>query len=103
MPCWEVNYMSVEFKAEHVDLLIDALEALGYRYLYNEGQAYIDVLTGRFTIHLDTQKVKYPEEAINTVNKLKQEYSLQALQRVAAKKKWFIKQQSKTSGVIRRY
>lgn len=101
MPCWEVNYMLVEFKAENLDLLKKSLGALKYRY--SEHEKFIDVFNGRFTIHLDTHEVKFPTSSASMVNRLKQEYSWQALQMVASKKKWFLKTTAQNKGVIRRY
>jgi frataxin-like iron-binding protein CyaY len=91
MPCWEVNTMSVQFSAKHLDVLKRAVDALGW-YLY-EGQ-FGDVITvqtdrgqniiinkaaGEATIAVDTQ---------SALNQLKVAYSQQALKKAAKAKGW---------------
>jgi len=106
MPCWEVNYMSVEFKADNIDLLCAALDDLSLRYTYSP-EAHVLRVAGGLTIYLNeggkTGRVEYPEGRIDAVNRLKRAYSRQVLQQVTSKKRWFLKNKDNRSGVIRRY
>lgn len=89
MPCWEVNTMSVQFSAKHLDVLKRAVDALGWQMgqfrnvvlvLTDKGQYInIDTAAGEATIITDAQ---------SALNQLKVAYSQQALKKAAKAKGW---------------
>ena len=90
MPCWEVNLMTVAFKARNLGLLKTALDALGYSYReIDEGRV---IKVGNWlTLDLENETAEFSASSQDRVNRVKQEYSWQAVQEAAKKKKWFIK------------
>jgi len=99
MPCYTVRKLSVEFKAKHVDLLKEACKQLGWKV--EEDGDLIRINYTRITINLKTNKA----EAYNQseINKLKQAYSKKAIEKVAAKKKWLLKQGSNNKMQLKRF
>lgn len=101
MPCYTMQTMSVEFKAESRELLIKALKSLGWGFneaahsLYLDNGIVLNLHTGRATI------ASYQQSKLN---ELKRAYSYQALQRVAQKGRWTILQTDKVKmkGMLRK-
>jgi hypothetical protein len=77
MPCYQIQYVSVEFKARNVDLIEAAAKQLGWSFV--KGARYINV--GSVTIDLETQTARVESYNQSSLNKLKQAYSLRQLQR----------------------
>jgi hypothetical protein len=88
MPCYEVRLVSVEFKAQHKDLLIQALNEVGLEFRVSENRI---VVAGEIKIDLDRQEVRCPEVLRGTVNEIKRKYSEVVLKKVAGKKRWSVK------------
>lgn len=99
MPCWEVRNMSVEFRAENLELLKRALDAVGLAYSVNDQT----VTAGRIVLDLAAGKATFPSYAQATVNKLKQAYSVEAVKAAAKAKGWSVKAQSPTKMQIVRW
>lgn len=87
MPCYEVNTMSVEFKAKYKSILVQTLTSLGFKLSVNNNKIY----TSNFTFDLDKQKVKFPSGYQNQINGIKQKYSQIVLEQVAKKRRWILK------------
>lgn len=100
MPCWEVRLMSVQFKAAHKEILIEALKELGWAYREEEGIIYLD---GRIMIDLKKEQIKCPQDAFSKVNELKRKYSEVTIKKVAAKKKWSLRVTEKNKFQIRKW
>jgi len=97
MPCWEVQSLSVEFHAEHLDLLKAALKALGISFtatadglLLGNGMT-LDLKSGRATLDAAQQQ---------QLNAIKREYSRQAIKRAALRNRWNVRAHSQTQGVF---
>ena len=84
MPCYEVNYISVEFKAKHKEVLKQALKNLGYSFRENKDRIY----TNYFEFDLKNQKVIMEADFQSDLNKVKQEYSAVAIEAIAKKRRW---------------
>ena len=97
MPCYQVNLISVEFKAKHVNLLEAAARELGWAY----SAAGRYVVGGMVKVDLEQQTATTAN--VDAANRLKVEYSRQAVLTMAKKKKWFVKQQSNQKMELRRY
>jgi hypothetical protein len=97
MPCYQVNLISVEFKAKHVNLLEAAARELGWAY----SAAGRYVVCGMIKVDLEQQTAT--SASVDVVNRLKVEYSRQAVLTMAKKKKWFVKQESNRKMELRRY
>jgi len=100
MPCYEVNIMSVEFKAKYKEVLILALKKLGYQARENnQGQ----VITNVFTFDLNRQKVEYPEGYTSAMNEIKRKYSEIVLEQVAKKRRWVLKREAESNFQLIKY
>lgn len=99
MPCYEVRLVSVEFKAAHRDLLLQALKEMGWSYR-ERGSV---VLVGDVEIDLERQRVRCPQSSMASVNKLKQKYSEVTLKKVAEKKKWSVVATGKNKFKLRKW
>jgi len=104
MPCWEVRTMSVEFKAKHRKLLEQAIESLGWEHESVARGIRIKTSTwNSFTIDLASQKAEIQPGQQTNLNRLKQQYSKEALRRVAKLQGWRFKQQkAQLKGVLRK-
>jgi rRNA processing protein Krr1/Pno1 len=102
MPCYTVQLTTVEFKAKHSDILEKALETLSLSYSYlNNNQ--ISIIGSYLTIDLANQKVRMARNETSLVNRIKQEYSKQAIQLAAAKNKWIVKKLADNKLALRRF
>ena len=94
MPCWEVNTISVEFKAKYKDLLIAACESIGIKNQYASGW-YEE--RGKFciknlAIDLETSQATIPNESANNLlNDVRRAYTKACIAKVALKKKFALK------------
>jgi len=94
MPCWEVNTISVEFKAKYKDLLIQACESIGIKAAYAVGW-YEE--RGKFciknlVIDLESSVATIPNNAANVLlNKVRRAYTRACIASVARKKKFAVK------------
>ena len=100
MPCYEVNLMTVEFKAKYKEILILALKKLGYQAREN-GRG--EVITNVFTFDLQNQKVSFPKGFTNPMNEIKRKYSEIVLEQVAKKRRWVLKRQSEKNYQLLKY
>lgn len=106
MPCYTVQTMSVEFKAEHLDLLGKAITALGWKVSATSNNWWSVQPTGAtpFTIDFKAQKAVIVSSQQAKLNELKRAYSMEALKRVAVKNRWQISKTKATKGqLIRTY
>ena len=106
MPCWEVRTMSVEFQAKHRKLLEQAIEALGWSWESIAGGVRVrmsSVWRDCFTINLVTQKAEVQQNQQVSLNRLKQQYSKEALKRATKLRGWQFKQPTmQLKGVLRK-
>lgn len=93
MPCWEVQTMSVEFVAKHIDLLEKALQAAKFKYTINGNIVTID--NGAIKIDLKAEKAEIQYSYGTSKNKLqeklnvlKKAYSVEALKKAALMNGW---------------
>ena len=100
MPCYTVNLITVSFKAKNITLLEKALETLNWNYSRHEN---IINVRGLFNINLDSQTVQTRENRQSDVNILKRKYSEMAIETMAKKKRWIVKQMNENTLRLRRY
>jgi hypothetical protein len=80
--------MSVEFHAEHADLLEKAINGLGWSTI-RRGNLWTTGPVGRsMLIDLDEGLATIQPEQQSMLNELKRAYSAQAIKMVAAKNRW---------------
>ena len=103
MPCYTVQLTTVEFKAKHVEILRAALDSMKLRYSYNESSQKIKIIGSYLSIDLAAQKVVCERNETSLVNRIKQEYSRQAIQAAATKNKWIVKQLASNKLALRRF
>ena len=109
MPCYQVNTMSVEFRAENRPLLDAALRELeksGFRTRSSDTEFVISTPAGdRIEIDLAQGEARVWNDATPALNQIKREYSRQALQLAARQKGWILRQDTKNenAGQIVRY
>jgi len=100
MPCYQMNLVSVEFKAKHVNVLEAAAKALGWSFSQRGVMAYVG---SDIRIDLESQRAIVSRSYQNEVNRLKVAYSTEAVKLAAKKKKWFVKQKAAQKLELRRY
>lgn len=100
MPCYEVRLVSVEFHAEHRDLLDKAIKALDMK-VWEQTSARI-CFTNGITLDLADGRAQVPEGLQGELNKLKQQYSREAVKQKTAKFGWNFQwnNQAKTKGTL---
>ena len=101
MPCYTIQTLSVEFKAKHTDLLIEAAKSLGLNCEIMGSSVSIDY--GSIKLNLETQQAEYKSYSQATMDKLKVAYSTKAVEKVAQKRKWLLKQTGKNQMKLRRF
>ena len=84
MPCYQVNLISVVFKVENIDLLAQAAKALGWRFNRSSDK----VFAGPVTISLGLGKAFSTSQ--DAINRLKSQYSTQAVKFAAKAKGWVL-------------
>ena len=99
MPCYEINLMTVEFKAKYKEILILALKKLGYE----PSELNKKVYAANFTFDLQNQKVSFPKGFTNPMNEIKRKYSEIVLEQVAKKRRWVLKRQSEGNFQMLKY
>lgn len=88
MPCWEVNLISVEFKAKNIEHLKKALDNLGYRYRVVGDTVVVERLG---VIRLTQGRVDIERSDQGKLNALKREYSKVTIEQVAKAKRWSVR------------
>ena len=101
MPCYQVNTVSVEFKATSTEHLLAALKALGWSYNYDERAQRIYVRN--FEIDLAAGKAEITRYQQDYLNELKVAYSTEVVKSVAAKRRWVLKRRAAQKFEARRY
>lgn len=100
--------MSVAFKAENKDLLVEALKATDYPFRYVGKAIEIRTPGGMITLDLAAETASLSGSDTNflqeALNKLKRAYSMEALKVIARKRHWTIKTKAdnKLAGVLQR-
>jgi len=96
MPCYEVNIITVAFKAKNRDLLIKALTTVN--------SSYFDSSRRRISIEQAADLIIKTGEVntfrSNILNKLSQEYTREAVRFATKKKKWAMKVNTKNQNKI---
>ena len=101
MPCWEVNLISVEFKAKHLDVLEKALQEININYQINKN--IINIGNGRVNINLTNQLAEFDKKQQSLVNEIKRAYTRQAVIKASNKKKWILKFHDKNKMIAKKY
>lgn len=109
MPCYEIVTASVEFKVRNQDLFEKTLKRMGFQKL-NERHGVLNVRTDEgndIAFDLANGKVSsedYRQTAFDRkLNAFKRAYSVQAIEEMAKKKKWILKQQSVNTFQLKRF
>jgi len=115
MPCYQVNILSVEFKARNRELLKRAINAIDYDAV-EVGENIIRVVgrarshgrnvTGtRIEINLETGLARMTDAKTNQdlLNELKRSYSRTTIEELARKKKWIARAKSSNEITLTRY
>ena len=103
MPCYQVRLVSVEFKAQSKELLLKALERLGWSYVDvpSKNEIYINRIGVR--LMLDQGIADVPTNSQKDLNRLKQKYSAVVVEKIAKKKRWIIRNHADNKMTARRY
>ncbi|MFA5262216.1 MAG: hypothetical protein WC378_00210 [Opitutaceae bacterium] len=101
MPCYEVRTVSVEFQAAHKDLLIKAIQALGWTYAVSGARVLVRPQGGyEMTVDLSAGVVVAQDQQQFRVNELKRAYSVQAIKQTAKLNGWLIETENVTKGAF---
>jgi len=107
MPCYEVRTMSVEFQAQNLDVLNEAIEqsqlfrSLSSAEAMRDGK--ISLHDGNIVLDLENKTAQVTEGYQDRLNELKRAYSSAALDKVAKMNFWNRKSNSSRSGVLRKF
>jgi len=102
MPCYEVRTMSVEFQAQNLNVLNDAIEQSQLSAeVMSDGK--ISLHNGNIVLDLETKTAQVTEGYQDRLNELKRAYSSVALDKVAKMNFWNRKSNSSRSGVLRKF
>lgn len=102
MPCYEVQTMSVEFTAQHRDLLDKAIGALKWNVVV-ESAGRLVLQNGMIVLDLNNNTAQVTNGWQRQLNELKRAYSQQCIDRVARLNAWTKrteKQQSALKGTF---
>ena len=100
MPCYTVNTMSVEFKAENRELLLESLKNLNATLFDSKDSNYIRFYFDKanMMINLKTNKIEaagYAQSSFfDAVNKIKRSYARTVITTMAKKKKWAVRRRT---------
>jgi hypothetical protein len=101
MPCYTINTMTADFRAENRAILDRALTALGYA-CEGTDQIYLPEIDA--TLDLINHVITCEQRYLPKINALKREYSRQAITAAAQRKGWIVRQTTAgTTGQIIRY
>ena len=93
MPCHEIRTINVDLKMVDKDLLKKALDNLGFTY--NETENGFIIFSNKFStrikLDLKTGQANMAESDQKYLNKIKQEYSKAAIEKISEKRKWILK------------
>jgi hypothetical protein len=90
--------MSVEFKAEHFDILEEAAKELGYR-AQRSGDS-LTFYTANGTVSIRGGKISLDERDRRIIDPLKVAYSKQVVKRAASRYGWAVKQAAANKFII---
>jgi hypothetical protein len=82
--------MSVEFKANHADLLEVAAKSLDYEFRMQGTTAILSQVGTTLRIDLAAGRATIREDQQGCLNELKRAYSMEAVRRVAQRNRWTI-------------
>lgn len=89
MVCWEINTVTLEFKAKTPEYMIEVLKEMNLNPCYNERRNYIATKIGNFD--LNTGLVETNSYNAKIINDFRVKYAEKILSVAAAKKKWVVK------------
>jgi hypothetical protein len=100
MPCYQVNTVSVDFKAKSIPMLEAALKALKWDYKFQNDEM---LFTRGMTINLKADRATIDRYDQTLLNQLKVAYSTQVVMSQADKRRWVIKRKARQQYEARRY
>ncbi len=103
MPCYTVQYASVEFKAKHLKILEEAAKRLGYRYEERNNTVYLSNGFSAIKIDLNNQLAEVRRNEQDKLNELKREYSKVGLEQLSKKRKFVLNMKKDQTFEMRRY
>ena len=98
MPYWEVNLISVEFKANNRKLLDKAIESLGLKVVEYGGRLN---LSNGIKIDLNRGIATVEESQQSGLNALKVAYSKESLKQVARQNGWQVQWQGNKGSLLK--
>jgi hypothetical protein len=101
MVCWEVNTVTLEFKAKNVKMIIQVLNDMRMHPQYNERANIITSNIGTFNLKSGT--VETEEWKANAVNDFRVKYSEAILMKAAKAKKWVVKKRANRQFVVKKW
>lgn len=92
MPCWEINLMTVEFKIENIDLLLEILKELGYSFNVSDSRISFRDKQGRsYTIDTINKRVTMERSGSKIINEIKRKYSKKVMENMAKRNRWAVR------------
>ena len=98
MPCYTVRTQLLEFKAENLDLLMQALQATGWTFRQIGQNIECNTQNGQITLNLTGGKAQLRGSNLqrlqDDLNTLKRGYSLESVKVMQKKQHWTLKMDS---------
>jgi hypothetical protein len=98
MPCFTTSRMSVDFKAEHFDLLEEAVKELGYGARRNSNS--LTFYTSNGTVTIRDGKINLDDRDRKIIDPLKRAYSKEVLRRASSRYGWALKKTAENTFVV---
>lgn len=101
MPCYEVNKVSVAFKAAHADLLEKAIQSLGWTHAKDFNATDTTYVLGNgIRLNLTTGQATVNQGQQPMLNELKRAYSHQAIKMAADLRGWKVNNLTANKGQL---
>lgn len=101
MPCYEINTVSLEFKAKNIDVIVEVLNEMDLRPLVSSNKKSISTRIGTF--NLESGSVEVQSWNAGKVNQFRVKYSEKILKIAATKNKWVVKRTAERKFVAKKW
>jgi len=100
MPCWEINTVSLAFKAKNIPMMKEVLKEMGIR-VYRTDERYMSTSIGDFDFQSGMVEVR--EQYVKKVNDFRKKYAFKAIETMAKKKKWVLQKRAQNKMVAKKW
>lgn len=104
MPCYQINTVTLAFKAKNKDLIMEVLKQMDVNPVeISRGNEVKKISTTIGTFDLEAGTVETQDWNADRVNQFRVNYSHAVLYKAAAAKKWTVKRRTKRQYVVKKW